>query len=94
MPAWIKQRKDRILSKNPDMKEEVAWAIATQQAHKLGKTPKGYGTAEGKKGAREKYRGPLKDYRKTAMLKTGSAVCHAMSRELLARGKKPEDSCE
>lgn len=66
MPAWIEKRKDRILKKNPDMDESAAWAIATQQAHKLGKTPKGYGTGEGEQKAKKKYRKSKKEYRKTA----------------------------
>jgi len=80
MPAWIEKRKDRILKDNPGMKEETAWAIATQQAHKLGKTPKGYGTAEGKAEAKKKYSKPRSDYRKTAaMMKTGAATRRALA---------------
>lgn len=65
MPQWIEDRKDRLLRKNPGMDESKAWAIATQQAHALGKTPKGYGTAEGRRTAKKKYTTP-KDDQKTA----------------------------
>jgi len=66
MPRWIEDRAKHIQKKNPDMDESAAWAIATQQAHKLGKTPKNYGTAEGKRAAKEKYGKPKSEYRKTA----------------------------
>lgn len=66
MPAWIHDRAKHIQRKNPDMPEGQAFAIATQQAHKLGKTPKGYGTKEGKATARAKYSLPRSEYRKTA----------------------------
>ena len=66
MPAWIHNRAKHIRSKNPEMSESQSFAIATQQAHKLGKTPKNYGTAEGKAVAKAKYRLPRKEYRKTA----------------------------
>ena len=65
MPAWIHNRADRILRKNPNMDEGEAFAIATQQAHALGKSPKGYGTSEGRAEARRKYRTPQDD-QKTA----------------------------
>lgn len=48
------------------MSESTSFAIATQQAHKVGKTPKGYGTAEGKREAKAKYDRPKADYKKTA----------------------------
>ena len=47
------------------MDESEAFAIATQQAHALGKSPKGYGTLEGRAEARRKYRTPQDD-QKTA----------------------------
>lgn len=43
------------MDRNPSMSESEAWAIATQQSHALGKSPKGYGTDEGKRVAKEKY---------------------------------------
>jgi hypothetical protein len=51
-----------------DKGKSVAYAIATQQAHSQGKTPKkkgGYGTPEGRREAKMKYPSP-KEYRKTA----------------------------
>ena len=65
MPAWIHNRAERILRKNPNMDEGEAFAIATQQAHALGKSPKGYGTSEGRAEAHRKYRTPQDD-QKTA----------------------------
>ncbi len=66
MPKWIHDRADHLQERNPEMPKSQAFAIATQQAHKIGKTPKGYGTAEGKKKAKMKYVLPKKEYRKTA----------------------------
>lgn len=66
MPAWIHDRAKHIQSKNPSMPESEAWAIATQQGHSLGKSPKGYGTAEGHRTAKKKYDTPEDDV-KTAM---------------------------
>lgn len=79
---WIHDRAHRILEKGDlqetygaDRAKQVAYALANQQAHKLGKTPKKgagprgvYGTAEGKKQAKVKYSKPEADYRKTAGL--------------------------
>lgn len=66
MPAWVHDRAAHIRSKNSDMSESLSWALANQQAHKLGKTPKDYGTAEGKATAKAKYQLPRSEYRKTA----------------------------
>lgn len=97
MPAWIHNRADRILRKNPSMDEREAFAIATQQAHALGKSPKGYGTAEGRAAARRKYRTPQDD-QKTASafmwdaffseLEKSAAFMPARGASLL-RGKMP-----
>jgi hypothetical protein len=65
MPEWIHNRAEHLLAKNPNMKKETAFAVATQQSHALGKSPKGYGTAEGKREAKAKYDTP-KDDKKTA----------------------------
>ena len=46
MPEWVHNRAEHILAKNPSMPKSEAWAIATQQGHAIGKTPKGYGTAK------------------------------------------------
>lgn len=65
MPAWIHERAEHLLAKNPSMKKETAFAIATQQSHKLGKTPKGYGTAAGKREAKQKFNKSNKEYVKS-----------------------------
>ena len=67
MPAWIHDRAKRIQSSNPDMPESEAWAIATQQSHATGHTPKSYGTKQGRKVAKMKYDDPKDTYQKTAM---------------------------
>lgn len=63
---WIHDRAHHIMSKNEDMDKSTAYAIATQQAHKVGKSPKGFRTAEGVRTARAKMSGPVKMYKKTA----------------------------
>lgn len=63
MPHWIHNRAEHILAKNPSMSKSTAFAIATQQSHSMGKSPKGYGTSEGKDAAKAKYSNP-KDYKK------------------------------
>lgn len=65
MPEWIHERAKHISAKNPSMPESEAWAIATQQAHATGKSPKGYGTLVGRREAKQKYDTP-KDDKKTA----------------------------
>lgn len=65
MPAFIHNRAEHILAKNPSMPKSEAFAIATQQSHALGKSPKGYGTAEGRREAKAKYTTPGDD-KKTA----------------------------
>lgn len=42
------------------MPESMSYAIATQQSHATGNTPKDYGTAEGKREAKRKYDEPGK----------------------------------
>lgn len=68
MPAWMHDRADHIMAKNPDMPKSEAFAIATQQMHSLGKTPKGYGTAAGKRTAKKKYKTPEDDVKTAADL--------------------------
>lgn len=65
MPKWIHDRAEHLLAKNPSMPKSQAFAIATQQAHAVGKSPKGYGTSEGRSEAKKKYDTP-KDDKKTA----------------------------
>lgn len=47
------------------MPEHEAFAIATQQAHATGNTPKGFGTSEGKATAKAKYPHPS-EYKQSA----------------------------
>lgn len=72
MPTWIHDRARRLQRKNPELPESQAFAIATQQAHAAGKSPKGYGTAEGRRVAKEKYDMPKSHYQKTAGLSEGA----------------------
>jgi hypothetical protein len=61
MPAWIHNRAEHILAKNPSMPESEAFGIATQQGHAAGHTPKGFGTAEGRSTAKAKFSTPKDD---------------------------------
>lgn len=73
MPAWLHNRADHIRRKNPSMPKSEAFAIATQQSHASGHTPKGYGTAEGKREANKKYDKPASEYEQTADPKSKSS---------------------
>lgn len=64
MPRWIHARAKHLLAKNPDMSKSQAFAIATQQAHASGKTPKKFGTKKGKQEAKAKFDKPKKEYEK------------------------------
>jgi len=66
MPAWIHNRAEHLLAKNPSMGKSTAFAIATQQSHATGKTPRGYGTRAGKREAKQKFDEPKKKYVKAA----------------------------
>jgi hypothetical protein len=71
MPAWIHAReksleKDMAKTYGPEKAKQVAWAVATQQAHKLGKSPKSYGTVQGRREAKVKFDKPKSEYQKTA----------------------------
>ena len=82
MPKWIHDRamslkKDMEKTYGPEKAEQVAFAVATQQAHKLGKSPKTFkskvtgkkerfGTPEGKAVAKAKFDKPKSEYKKTA----------------------------
>lgn len=61
MPKWIHDRARHIQDRNPSMPSSEAFAIATQQAHALNKSPKDYGTVEGRLVAADKYRTPQDD---------------------------------
>lgn len=84
MPAWIHDRAMRIKREGKldeqygkEKGKQVAFALATQMAHRLGKSPKKFkskvtgkmetfGTPQGKREAKMKYDQPLKEYQKTA----------------------------
>jgi hypothetical protein len=67
MPAWIHARAERLLEKNPDMPKSEAFGIATNQSHALGKSPKGYGTTEGRAHAKSIYKTPGDDVKTAGM---------------------------
>ena len=62
MPEWMHDRAEHLLAKNPSMSKSQAFAVATQQSHAQGKSPKGYGTKAGKREAKEKFDKPKKEY--------------------------------
>jgi hypothetical protein len=66
MPEWMHNRAMHILAKNPEMGKSQAFAIATQQSHATGHTPKSYGTSEGKQEAKAKYDDPKSTYESTS----------------------------
>lgn len=63
---WIHDRAHHIMGKNPSMSKSIAYAVATQQAHKVGKSPRSFRTAEGVRQAKAKHPLPKKFYKKTA----------------------------
>jgi len=65
LPKWVHDRARHIQAKNPSMPESEAFACATQQAHAVKKSPKDYGTPQGRHEAKQKYDTP-KDDAKTA----------------------------
>lgn len=66
MPKWIHDRASHIKAENPSMPESESWAIATQQSHATGHSPKGYGTSAGRDEAHEKYKTPGDDEQKAS----------------------------
>jgi hypothetical protein len=71
--AWIKHRAKRIMKEGETKGQygkkkgkSIAYAIAVQQAHKLGKSPKHFRTAGGVQEAKQKFDLPKKEYQKTA----------------------------
>jgi hypothetical protein len=80
MPEWIHARAERLLEKNPSMPKGEAFAIATQQSHALGKSPKGYGTTKGREMAQRKFSTPDDD-QKTAQGRSFDVLALAAMRE-------------
>lgn len=84
MPAWIHDRAMRIKREGKleeqygkEKGKQVAFALATQMAHRLGKSPKKFksketgkmetfGTPQGRREAKLKYDQPKREYQKTA----------------------------
>ncbi len=71
-----------MLAKNPKMEKGTAFAVATQQSHALGKSPKGYGTAKGKKKAKAKFDTPKGDVKSANPGKLDSPKLAAFNDEL------------
>jgi hypothetical protein len=72
---WVHDRAHRIMREGETGEQyggkkgkSVAYAIAVQQAHKLGKSPKGFKTPGGVREAKAKFDLPKKEYQKTASL--------------------------
>lgn len=63
---WIHDRAHHIMGKNPEMPKGMAYAVATQQGHKVGKSPKKFRTKEGVRMAKAKHPFPKSFYKKTA----------------------------
>jgi hypothetical protein len=63
---WIHDRAHRIMEESEGTPKSMAYAIATQQAHKVGKSPKKFRTPAGVQAAMSKMPGPVKEYKKTA----------------------------
>jgi len=66
---FVHDRAHRIMEDNPETPKHVAYAIAVQQGHKVGKTPKDFRTPEGVRTAKKKYELPKAEYQKTAGLR-------------------------
>jgi hypothetical protein len=73
---WVHDRAHRIMREGDTADQyggkkgkSVAYAIAVQQAHKLGKSPKGFRTPGGVREAKSKFDLPKKEYQKTAEIK-------------------------
>lgn len=72
---WVHDRAHKIMSKGdlqdkygPEKGKSIAYAISTQQGHKIGKTPKDFRTAKGVRVAKRKYDEPKSEYQKTAQV--------------------------
>lgn len=84
MPQWIHDRAkhiqesgDLIARYGKEKGERMAWAVATQQAHALKKSPKSWGTAEGRRDARAKYPTPRDDVHTARPTKDAAASLYA-----------------
>ncbi len=82
MPRWLHARVEHILAKNPDMPVSEDFVIATSQGHALGKNPKNYGTAKGKREAKKVYSTPKDDVKSANPGSLDSPKLAAMRDEL------------
>lgn len=64
---WVHDRAKKIMA-DGDVPKHLAYAIATQQGHKVDKSSKKHRTSEGVMVAKQKYTAPASEYQKTAML--------------------------
>ena len=81
---WIHDRAHHIMSKNPSMEKGIAYAVATQQAHKVGKSPKNFRTAGGVLEAKIKHPFPKKYYKKTASANVALRRLRRLAKEAAA----------
>lgn len=103
MPAWIHDRAMRIKREGKleeqygkEKGKQVAFALATQQAHRLGKSPKkfksketgkmeSFGTPLGRAEAKMKYDQPKSEYQKTASEGLVPAVVRDLVLDILSK---------
>jgi hypothetical protein len=86
---WIHDRAHGILEDNPETPKAIAYAVATQQAHKVSKSPKDFRTPEGVHEAKMKYDEPKSEYQKTADLKKQKQIAEVIS-EAIKGGLHPK----
>jgi len=84
MPKWIHDRAAHIRAENPSMPESESWAIATQQSHATGHSPKGYGTAKGRHEAHQKYPTPGDDEQKASPKSKMAGISVPFSSDLVS----------
>lgn len=87
---WVHDRAHRIMEKGdvqekygPEKGKQVAYAIATQQAHAVGKSPKDFRTPQGVHEAKQKYDEPKSEYQKTA----ASSLIHNLLKGIPKQGR-------
>lgn len=64
---WVHDRAKRIMAEG-NVPQHIAFALATQQGHKIDKSSKKHRTTDGVMVAKQKYTAPKSEYQKTAML--------------------------
>lgn len=78
---WVHDRAHHIMNKNKETPKSVAYAVAVQQAHKVGKSPKSFRTGSGVRAAKSKYDFPKKEYKKTAAHKLALSRLKRLQKE-------------